>query len=135
MNGISVRVYSKAKNGNQKLSENFKVKEFACKDGSDPIFISPELVEVLQAIRDHFGKAVTITSAYRTSAHNKSKKVGGKAYSQHLYGTAADIKVKGVKPREVAAFAETLLPDRGGIGVYDTFVHVDVRQSKARWKG
>lgn len=133
MNGISVRVYSKAKNGNEKLSANFKVKEFACKDGSDPIFISYELVEVLQAIRDQFGKAVTITSAYRTVAHNK--KVGGATYSQHLYGMAADIKVKGVKPREVAAFAETLLPGSGGIGVYASFVHVDVRESKARWNG
>ena len=135
MNGTSVKVYSKAKNGNQKLSENFKVREFACKDGSDPVFISSELVDVLQAIRTHFGKAVTITSGYRTVAHNKSRSVNGSTYSQHLYGMAADIKVKGVKPKEVAAYAETLLPNTGGIGVYDTFVHVDVRASKARWKG
>lgn len=133
MNGINVKVYSKAKNGSQKLAENFKVKEFACKDGSDPIFISLELVKVLQKIRTHFGKAVTITSAFRTAKHNKS--VGGAAYSQHLYGTAADIKVKGIKPKDVAAYAETLLPNTGGIGIYSTFVHVDVRAKKARWKG
>lgn len=133
MNGISVNIYSKAKNGSKKLSENFKVKEFACKDGSDPILISPELVQILQAIRTHFGKAVNITSAYRTPTHNK--KEGGATYSQHLYGMAADIKVSGVKPKEVAAFAETLLPDSGGIGIYSTFVHVDVRTVKARWNG
>lgn len=133
MNGINVKVYSKAKNGSQKLAENFKVKEFACKDGSDPIFISLELVEVLQKIRTHFGKAVTITSAYRTAKHNQS--VGGAAYSQHLYGTAADIKVKGIKPKDVAAYAEKLLPNTGGIGIYSTFVHVDVREKKARWNG
>lgn len=133
MNGINVKVYSKAKNGSQKLSTNFKVKEFACKDGSDPIFISAELVEILQAIRTHFGKAVNITSAYRTAAHNKS--VGGAAYSQHLYGTAADIKVTGVKPKVVAAYAETLLQGRGGIGIYASFVHVDVRETKSRWNG
>ena len=133
MNGNSVRIYSKAKNGNQKLAENFKVKEFACKDGSDPIFISLELVEVLQKIRTHFGKAVTITSAYRTAKHNKS--VGGAVYSQHLYGMAADIKVKEICPKDVAAYAETLLPNTGGLGIYSTFVHVDVREKKARWKG
>ena len=133
MNGTEIRIYSKAKNGSQKLSANFKVKEFACKDGSDPVFISPDLVAILQKIRTHFGKAVTITSAFRTAQHNKS--VGGAAYSQHLYGMAADIKVKGIKPKDVAAYAETILPGTGGIGIYATFVHVDVREKKARWKG
>ena len=133
MNGAEVRAYSKAKDGTKKITANFKVREFACSDGSDVIFISQELVEVLQKIRDHFEAAVTVNSGYRTPAHNK--KVGGAAYSQHLYGTAADITVKGVKPRDVAAYAETLLPNTGGIGIYDTFVHVDVRKTKSRWRG
>ena len=129
----TVKVYSKAKDGNKQLSTNFKVKEFACNDGSDPIFVSPELVTVLQKIRTHFRKAVTINSAYRTPPYNK--KVGGEAYSQHLYGKAADIAIKGVKPATIAAYAETLLPKSGGIGIYDTFVHIDVRETKSRWKG
>lgn len=133
MNGSEIKVYSKAKNGNQKLSENFTVKEFACKDGSDPVLVSMELVYLLQAIRSYFGKAVTITSAYRTPAHNQ--KEGGVAYSQHLYGMAADIKVSGIAPKKVAEYAETLLPNCGGIGIYSTFVHIDVRKSKSRWKG
>ena len=128
-----VNVYSKSKNGNTPVSKNFKVKEFACKDGSDPIFISPELVEVLQKIRNHFGKAVTINSAYRTVTHNK--KEGGATHSQHLYGTAADIKVSGISPKEVAQYAETLLSGRGGIGIYSTFTHIDVREDKSRWNG
>lgn len=132
MNGINVKAYSKSKDGTKYLSKNFRVKEFACKDGSDPIFISPELVEVLQKIRDHFGKAVVINSAYRTAQYNK--KVDGATYSQHLYGTAADIKISGVKPADVAAYAETLLPNTGGIGIYPTFTHVDVRAVKSRWK-
>jgi len=134
MNGATVKAYSKAKDGTKKLSTNFKVSEFACKDGTDVIFISDGLVQVLQAIRSHFGKAVTINSGYRTVTYNKSKKVGGTAYSQHLYGTAADIQVKGVSPAEVAAYAETLLPDHGGIGVYGTFTHIDVREKRSRWK-
>lgn len=128
-----IRAYSKYKNGNEKLSANFKVKEFACKDGSDPIFISPELVNILQKIRNYFGKAVNINSAYRTPTYNK--KVGGDTYSQHLYGTAADIRISGVKPKEVADFVETLMPDKGGIGIYANFTHVDVREKKSRWNG
>lgn len=130
---MTIKAYSKAKDGNKKLSANFRVKEFACTDGSDPIFIDTELVNVLQKIRNHFGKSVTITSAYRTPSKNKG--VGGTNYSQHLYGKAADIKVKGIAPKTVSAYAEKLLPKKGGIGTYSTFTHIDVRATKARWKG
>ena len=130
---MTIKAYSKKKDGNKKLSTNFKVSEFACTDGSDPIFIDSELVNVLQKIRTHFGKSVTITSAYRTPGKNKA--VGGEAYSQHLYGRAADIKISGVSPKKVASYAETLLKNKGGIGTYGTFTHVDVRATKARWKG
>ena len=128
-----IQAYSKAKDGNKKLSSNFRVREFACTDGSDPIFIDADLVDVLQKIRTHFGKAVTITSAYRTPSRNKA--VGGETYSQHLYGRAADIKVNGVSPDKVATFAEKLMPKSGGIGVYKTFTHIDVRATRSRWHG
>ncbi len=130
---LTIKAYSKAKDGNKKLSTNFKVKEFACTDGSDPIFIDSDLVNILQKIRNHFGKAVTITSAYRTPGKNKA--CGGTTYSQHLYGKAADIKIKGVAPKTVAAYAENLLPKSGGIGIYKTFTHIDVRATKSRWNG
>lgn len=130
---MTIRAFSKKKDGNKKLSANFRVREFACSDGSDPIFIDTELVNVLQKIRTHFGKSVTITSAYRTPGKNKA--VGGQTYSQHLYGRAADIKVKGVSPKKVAAYAEKLLPNKGGIGTYASFVHIDTRTAKARWRG
>ena len=130
---MTIKAYSKAKDGNKNLSTNFKVKEFACTDGSDPIFIDSDLVNVLQKIRTHFGKAVSITSAYRTPGRNKA--VGGTTYSQHLYGKAADIKVSGVSPKKVAEYAETILKNTGGIGIYSTFVHVDTREAKSRWNG
>lgn len=133
MNGQTVRVYSKAKDGNTQLTKNFQVKEFACSDGTDTIFISSLLVSVLQNVRDHYGKAVHINSAYRTESHNK--KIGGAAYSQHKYGIAADIHIDGVKPKDLAAYIETLIPTSGGIGIYSSFVHVDVRRTRARWNG
>ena len=133
MAGQVVKVYSKAKEGSVKLSKNFTVKEFACSDGTDTVFISLALVNLLQKIRDYFGKAVIINSAYRTEAHNKS--IGGATYSQHKYGLAADIHINGVTPKEIAAYVETLLPTSGGIGIYKSFCHIDVRRVKSRWNG
>ena len=137
---MALEAYSLAKDGGRRLSANFAVREFACKDGSDPMFIDTRLVQVLQSIRDHFGSPVVITSAYRTAAHNKA--VGGAAYSQHCYGRAADIRVAGISVEQLAAYAEKLLPDTGGIGRYPVrsgrptgWVHVDVRAAKSRWKG
>lgn len=130
---VTIYAYSKTKDGGKKLSANFKVEEFACSDGSDPIFIAPKLVTILQKIRNHFGKPVIINSAYRTVSKNKA--VGGVTRSQHLYGTAADIHIIGVTPKEIAKYAETLLPTSGGIGIYSNFTHIDVREVKSRWNG
>ena len=127
-----VKTYSVKKNGSLKLSNNFTVKEFACKDGSDTVLIDSALVDLLQKIRDHFGKPITINSAYRNATYNK--KIGGVSNSQHVYGTASDIVVQGVKPEEVAKYAEYLMPKTGGIGLYSNFTHVDVRSNRSRWK-
>ena len=93
---------------------------------------------VLQCIREHFGKAVMITSGYRTPEHNAE--VGGSKSSQHLLGRAADIRVAGVSVEDVAAYAESLMPDWGGVGRYPVkagratgWVHVDTRATKSRW--
>lgn len=123
--------YSKRASGNKKLSENFTVKEFACKDGSDKVIIDTKLVTILQTIRDHFGKTVTITSGYRNPEYNS--RIGGAKSSQHCLGTAADIVIEGVSPLEVAQYAEFLLNATGGIGLYGSFTHIDVRLSRARW--
>lgn len=129
----TVRAYSLSKNGSVALTTNFKVREFRCKDGSDVIFIADDLPKILQKVREHFGKAVTINSAYRTPDYNK--KVGGAQYSQHLYGNAADIVVAGITPQKVYDFLDILLGNTGGLGLYKNFVHVDVRETKTRFKG
>lgn len=68
---------------------------------------------------------------------DNAKQKNASHYSQHLYGKAADIWIAGVSVDTLAAYVETLLPNRGGIGRYynDNFVHVDVRAAKSRWKG
>lgn len=137
---MALQAYSLARDGSTALSPHFCVREFRCKDGSDPVFIDTALAELLERIREHFGKPVTITSAYRTPAHNA--KAGGAKFSQHLYGRAADIRVQDVSVEDVAAYAESLMPDRGGVGRYPVkagraagWVHVDTRADKARWRG
>lgn len=129
---MSAKTYSLKVDGNKKISDNFTVSEFKCKDGSDKIIIDTDLVDILQKVRTHFNKPVTINSAYRNATYNK--KIGGASKSQHVYGTAADIVVKDTSPESVAQYVEFLMPNKGGIGLYSTFTHVDVRASRARWK-
>ena len=135
-----IRQYSFAKNGNRRLAPDFKVRELRCRDGTDTVMVDEALTVVLQCIREHFGKPVTITSGYRTAAHNAA--VGGAKSSQHLLGRAADIRVQGVSVEDVAAYTESLMPDWGGVGRYPAkagratgWVHVDTRADKARWRG
>ena len=51
--------------------------------------------------------------------------------SYHCYGQAADFHIDGVKPEEIAKYAESI--GIKGIGLYDTFVHIDTRKTKSFW--
>lgn len=132
---VEIHAYSKAASGGKQLSAHFRVREFACGDGSDAVLVAPRLVMVLETIRTYFCAPVVIHSAYRTPQYNA--KVNGAAHSQHCYGTAADISVRGQTPAAVAAYARQLMPDWGGVGEYtgQGFTHVDVRETRADWTG
>jgi uncharacterized protein YcbK (DUF882 family) len=122
-----------------KLTTNFKLQEFNSKCGRPiPNNVLPNIIELaknLQVLRDALGKSITITSGYRSPEHNA--KVKGAKNSQHVKGTAADIKVKGMTPKEVALVIEGLIESgkmkQGGIGIYPNWVHYDHRNVKARW--
>lgn len=134
-------VQSYPKNSSTKLSENFNAWEFRCGLGSPcsactETLIDTLLVEYLQRIRDYFGVEVELTSAYRCVSYNK--RIGGATGSRHSKGQAADIVVRGVAPRRVAAYAEYI--GVKGIGLYETaadgyFVHIDTRTTKSFWYG
>lgn len=119
------------------VSKNLKRKEFACKDGCGLGLgendINPELIEVIQDVRDHFGEPVVISSGLRCQKHNK--RVGGAQKSQHMLGTAADLRIAKVSPAQVYEYLDKKYPDKYGVGRYNTFTHIDVRQNKARWRG
>lgn len=127
-----IRTYSVKRDGDGKVSKHFRVREFASKDGADKVLIDDDLVALLEDIREAAGgKAITINSGYRSPEHNKA--VGGVSNSQHVKGTAADIVVEGTDPLTVGQIAEHFLNKKGGIGVYQTFTHVDTRTTRSRW--
>ncbi|SKB63685.1 Peptidase M15 [Soonwooa buanensis] len=122
-----------------KLTKNFNSEEFACKDGNEvPEKLIPnvqKLANNLQALRDNVGKPIVVNSGYRTAKHNKS--VGGASSSQHLTASAGDIRIAGMTSKQVYDAILNLIKEgkmhNGGVGLYNTFVHYDIRQSPSRW--
>ena len=112
------------------LSKYFKREEFACECGCGFDTVDAETIGVLDQVREHFDSPVVINSGCRCAAHNKY--IGGAKKSQHVFGRAADIVVKGVSPSVVANYIETIMTG-GGIGRYETFTHIDTRTKPARW--
>ena len=88
---------------------------------------------MLEIVREKFNAPITINSACRCNEHNTN--IGGSYGSKHKQGIAADIVVKGIDPSEVYEFLNNHMPNSYGIGKYDTFTHIDVRTTKARWRG
>ena len=126
---MAIKVYEKGDEA--KLAANFRASEFDCQ-GSGCCTTTPideKLVEYLQQIRTYFGKPVYVT-AYRCQAYN-AKVANAAPNSYHLYGMAADFHIDGVAPEEIAKYAESI--GIKGIGLYDTFVHIDTRESKSFW--
>lgn len=112
------------------LSPHFSLDEFACPHcgKADP---DPDLINVLEDVREAFGRAVVVTSGYRCPEHNAA--VGGAKHSRHLTNEAADIVVAGASTKAVGDYLESQYPDRYGLGVAHKFVHIDVRPKRARW--
>ena len=128
------------------MTKNFKRQEFECKGTCDkckkqtsmPLEVYENVIKLagqLQILRDYVGRPIKINSAYRCVPHNTN--VGGSETSQHIYGKAADITIQSLKPIEVYAIIEDLIDFgvmlQGGLGLYDTFVHYDIRKTRARW--
>lgn len=113
----------------------FDSKEFASRDGAPspygPMNVKQELVDFLNQLRLRFGKALVVTSGYRSPEHNKA--VGGVANSYHTQGLAADIRPENQKDLPTLWELCRRLNVTGGVGIYDTFVHVDRRGYAARF--
>ena len=121
-----------------KLTNNFNLSEFNKHNFalSETVLRNIQaLANNLQVLRDEVKKPIKITSGYRSPEHNA--KVGGVKSSKHITGEAADFKIAGMTPKQVAAVIEKLIAagkmEQGGIGIYSTWVHYDHRNTKARW--
>lgn len=128
---MAVKTFQKG--DNQKLSPNFRAREFDCpgKGCCDKTLIDEKLAEYLQKIRSHFGKPVYLTG-YRCPAYN-ARTPNAAPKSRHTLGMAADFHIDGVTPLQIAQYAEKI--GIKGIGLYDTFVHIDTRENKSFWMG
>jgi len=95
------------------------------------------LVRVLQRIRSHFNAPVNLLSVFRGPDYNAH--VGGARDSRHKVFDAADFHVVGAgSPGDWADFAKTLRSAgefEGGVGIYNSFVHIDTRGTRANWVG
>jgi len=101
------------------LSANFTLKELTRSDTADRLGIDntpdDEQIEslrllcenILQPVRDHFGKPVKINSGFRCPALNQA--TGGSATSDHCKGQACDFEIDGVSNPDLALWiAENL---------------------------
>jgi uncharacterized protein YcbK (DUF882 family) len=123
------------KNESKKLSKYFTSKEFQCScKKCDEQYISSELLDLLDQVREKYGKPIRVTSGYRCPEHNVA--IGGKVGSSHVSGLAADIQPTLVTLDELDTLYEICYDifDNIGDGRNKRFVHVDVREAKKSGK-
>ena len=129
-----VKVYSLKAEGSRQITEHFRVYEFACSDGSRPGLCEPDP-------GGHPGKHPGCISASRSISTAATRTVSYNAQNRGQQPQEPALQrpwppisgVEGHTPAEVYAYAETLLGNHGGLGIYNTFVHIDVRADKSRW--
>lgn len=111
---------------NWDIVKHFKPEEWV----TQPDMVKPELVYLLDEIRDALGFPIVIHVAYEPTGHSKN--------SKHYTGEAVDFHIKGISLGEAWLELERW-SSIGGLGVYPFWTnpgfHVDIRPTrrKARW--
>lgn len=129
-----IKHFNLYRDGNIRLSQHFKVKEFRCKDGSETIMIDLDLIPILESLFVNLDcKAINITSGYRTPAW--SVHVGGYSTDMHTKGQAVDIQCKDKYGKPITAEKVLMcyedLGYQGGAGYISRYsVHIDTRSKK-----
>ena len=111
----------------------FKPHEFDSPDepGSG-VYMEETLIRALDYIRKELEAPLRINSAYRSESHNSF--VGGVTNSQHRLYKACDVHIDSQEMGDkIEYFFKDYVGDICGIGRYNTFIHIDTRNYKARW--
>ncbi|MCF8008053.1 MAG: DUF882 domain-containing protein [Methylovulum sp.] len=112
------------------LSEHFHKSEFACHCGCGVADVDINLVDLLELIRRQLDTPIYVLSGVRCLKHNRNVK--GALNSQHLIGKAADIHVPNMSTKKLYDFIDKKF-NVGGMGLYPSFIHIDIRSGHARW--
>lgn len=119
---------------NYYVTEHFMYSDFIC-PCCDAVRVLPGFyrhVSLLEQLRKEAGFPFVVTSGYRCKSHNAS--VGGGARSWHLL-FATDIQPEDRSPdklSELYILSQEL--GFGGIGRYETFLHLDLRPEPFQWR-
>jgi len=114
------------------ISKNFDRVEHTCQCGCGFDTVDVELNHILQNdLRDYYNKKVFISGGNRCPVWNEY--IGGSEDSWHMEARAGDVKVQGVSPLAVYMYLDKKYPDKYGLGLYENFVHIDTRPTRARW--
>jgi len=127
---------------NEYVTEHFKYEECKC-PCCDRIKIVPGFyrhMELLEKMRMKVDFPIIINSGYRCPDHNVA--IGGAPKSWHML-FATDIRPAWMPKEDENAWIEKLHAmhetalelNFGGIGRYETFIHLDLRPEKTRWRG
>lgn len=114
-----IKVYPKGLD--KKLSENFHLREFDCKcESCTETIVNMVHIARLEQLRREINKPIKITSGFRCKDHNYN--IGGTKNSQHLLGNASDIALTAIDEDKLKRIFI-------GVILYDTFTHLDSRES------
>ena len=102
----------------------FKKPEFRCRCGCGADEMNETLIRVADRVREHFGKAITVSSGRRCANHNA--RVGGVSNSRHLSGKAMDFSVSGKSATQVLEYVQKQPEIRYAYAIDSGYVHMDV---------
>lgn len=111
---------------------DFSPQEMACR-GTGKLWVDTQSMNALQALRTKIGRPFIINSAYRSPEHNRA--VGGAKASQHLKAKAFDVSMANHNPTSFAKAARAAGFRGFGEYVSQNFMHIDTRDTPAKWHG
>jgi len=109
------------------FSRFFKKAELRCHCGCDEAKMDEKFLAKLDTLRSRYGRAITLSSAYRCPKHNENQ--GGVVDSPHTQGIAVDILVNGSDAHHLLGLIMQM--DFKGVGISQKgdhkarFIHVD----------